>query len=76
MSGLVTTPNVARPDEIYERLIALHAGRNAEESRLINARLIMLLINHIGDEAILCEAIALAGNRSAGTNEERARDGQ
>lgn len=76
MSGLVTTPNVGRPDEIYERLVALHAGRTEEESRLINARLIMLLINHIGDEDILREAIALAGNRAAGSRAEGTGDGE
>ena len=61
MSALITTPNVARPDEIYQRLNALHAGRTEAESRRINARLILILANHVGDEEAILEAIRLAG---------------
>lgn len=59
---LITEPNTRDPDAVYERLIALHEGKSADESTRINARLIMLLINHIGDEQALFEAIALAGD--------------
>lgn len=60
MSLLVTTPNIATPDDIYARLIDLHDGLDAEQSALANAKLILLLANHIGDEAILAEAIHLS----------------
>lgn len=63
MTHLITKPNVSRPDDIYERLIELHAGRSVEESALIHARLVLLLINHIGDEQAVMEAIALAAQR-------------
>ena len=63
MSGLITSPNVARPDDIYQQLIELHAGRSDAESAIVNARLILLLINHVGDEEIVAQAIALAGRR-------------
>lgn len=64
MKRLVTSPNVARPDDVYQQLIDLHAGRSDEESALVNARLIMLLINHVGDADVIAEAIALAGERN------------
>jgi len=60
MSELITQLNVSRPDDIYEQLIELHAGLTEEESMRVNARLILLLLNHIGDESIVRDAIAAA----------------
>ncbi|MEZ5897201.1 MAG: DUF2783 domain-containing protein [Parvularculaceae bacterium] len=57
---LVTDSNIADPDGIYQRLIALHQDRSEEDSRKINARLILLLINHVGDRETVMEAIELA----------------
>lgn len=61
---LITTPNLTRPDETYARLIATHEGLDAAESHALNARLILILMNHIGDEAVLAQAMALAKNPS------------
>jgi hypothetical protein len=61
MGKLITAPNIARADEVYERLIDLHAGRSEAESMRINAKLILVLINHIGDEPTIYEAMAIAG---------------
>lgn len=58
--SLILTPNLADPDGIYEKLIALHEGRDTADSQRINARLIMTLINHIGDRETILEAIAVA----------------
>lgn len=60
---LITTPNLPDADGIYERLIALHEGRDEADSRRINARLILTLINHIGDREAVLEAIALAAGK-------------
>jgi hypothetical protein len=57
---LITRPNLARPDETYARLIAAHEGLDEVASHALNARLILILMNHIGDEAVLAEAMALA----------------
>jgi hypothetical protein len=57
---LITTPNVTGPDEVYEWLIDLHDGLSQAESHRINARHILLLVNHIGDRETVGEAIALA----------------
>ncbi len=58
--SLVTTPNLARVDDVYERLIEIHAGRSDEDSARLNARLILILFNHVGDPDAILAAIALA----------------
>jgi hypothetical protein len=60
MTTLNTGTNLADHDGIYQRLVALHEGLSDEESARANARLILLLINHIGDLAVIEQAIALA----------------
>lgn len=60
MTRLITSPNVKRPDEVYARLLDLHAGRDAADSLRINARLILTLLNHIGDEDVIFDAFDLA----------------
>jgi hypothetical protein len=57
---LVTAANMAKPDETYARLIATHDGLTEAESHALNARLILIPMNHIGDEATLAEAMRLA----------------
>ena len=52
-------------DDFYQALIEAHRGLSDEESLALNARLILLLSNHIGDLAVLREALALALQRSA-----------
>ena len=47
-------------DDFYAELLAVHEGRTKEESDAINARLILLLANHIGDRATLSEAMKKA----------------
>ena len=62
---LITTPNLTRPDETYARLIATHDGLTEAESHALNARLILILMNHIGDDAVLAQALTLARDPSA-----------
>lgn len=61
MPPLDTAPNLPAPDDFYDELIALHRGRTDEESALVNAKLILLLANHIGDPAVLRAAMVAAG---------------
>ncbi len=49
MATLNTEANIAAPDDFYERLIATHRGLTDAQSALVNAKLILLLANHIGD---------------------------
>ena len=57
---LITTPNLRNPDEAYARLIATHDGMTEAESHALNARLVLILMNHIGDDAVLTQALELA----------------
>lgn len=60
MSKLDTTIKLSRHDALYQKLLDLHEGRSEEESARINARLILILMNQIGDDKIIEEAIELA----------------
>jgi hypothetical protein len=60
MATLITEPNMAAPDDFYEQLIAMHRGLDEDASALCNAKLILLLANHIGDAEVLAEAMAAA----------------
>jgi len=60
MSALETSPNIAVPDDFYEALIALHRDLSEAQSALVNAKLILLLANHIGDANVLATAMAAA----------------
>jgi len=48
------------PDGFYEALINLHEGLSEEESRLVMAKLVLLLANQIGDSEVLDEALSVA----------------
>lgn len=60
MSTLNKEPNIARPDDFYARLLAAHEGLSKEDSDALNARLVLILSNHIGDSAVLEQALDLA----------------
>jgi hypothetical protein len=57
---LVTEPNLDAPDDFYEALIDAHRDLSPEASHALNARLILLLANHIGRLDVLRKALALA----------------
>ena len=58
--ALNTEPNIAAPDEFYEALIETHRALTTEQSALVNAKLILLLANHVGDLGILRKVMAHA----------------
>ena len=60
MTTLVTTPNLAAPDDFYEALIELHRGLSDAQSALVNAKLVLLLANHVGEAEVLRAAMAAA----------------
>lgn len=57
---LNTAPHLRDPDAAYAALVDAHRDLSPEQSRQLNARLILLLLNHIGDRAVLDAAIARA----------------
>jgi len=61
---LITTPNLDAPDDFYEALIDNHRDLDATASHALNARLVLLLANHIGRLDVLEQALAAA--RAAG----------
>ena len=66
---LVTDPNVARPDEAYAMILATHEGLSIDDSHALNARLVLILANHVGEMDVLAQALELArktGRRSEG----------
>jgi hypothetical protein len=66
MAMLNTEPNLAAPDDFYEQLIATHHGLSDDASALVNAKLVLLLANHIGDAEVLTQALASAREEIAG----------
>ncbi|MDI5934934.1 DUF2783 domain-containing protein [Halomonas sp. M4R5S39] len=61
MPRLELSPNFTDPDAFYAALTELHRECSEARSERINARLILLLANHVGDQQVLEEALAIAG---------------
>jgi len=57
---LITAPHLERPDDFYEALIDAHRDLPEAASHALNARLVLLLANHVGELAVLREALAAA----------------
>jgi hypothetical protein len=55
-------PNIPSADDFYEALIDAHRELSTEQSQMLNAKLILLLANHIGDMNVLREAMQIARN--------------
>ncbi len=60
MHHLETSGRIEDVDAIYNELVEAHRGLDPEESLRLQARLLLLLINHIGDPAVVREALAIA----------------
>ncbi|MFD1623923.1 DUF2783 domain-containing protein [Azospirillum griseum] len=60
MASLVTTARFANPDDVYQALIDSHRDLTPDQSATLNAKLILLLANHIGDSEVVAEALAIA----------------
>lgn len=55
-----TDPNIADPDAFYEAWVAAHEGLSDAESAELDARLVLLLANQVGDLQLLLDCIAAA----------------
>ena len=60
MSDLNLQPNIAGADDFYAELLAAHEGLSKEDSDALNARLVLVLANHVGDRGVLSEALKVA----------------
>jgi hypothetical protein len=57
---LITDPHLSAPDDFYEALIDAHRDLSLADSQALNARLVLLLANHIGALDVLKEALNAA----------------
>lgn len=60
MAKLQTAPRIADPDGLYEAIIEAHRDLDEPDARKLDAKLILLLANHIGDAEVVHEALAIA----------------
>jgi hypothetical protein len=62
MNGLILTPHFEDPDGFYAALIEHHRDLGETDCAALNARLVLILANHIGTQNVLLEALAVARN--------------
>ncbi len=55
-----TESNIADPDGFYEAWIAAHQGLDESRSADLDARLVLLLANQVGDMSVLLDCITAA----------------
>lgn len=60
---LSTSSNFAKPDDAFRAIVEAHRGLSDAQSADLDAALVLILANHIGDIAVLREAITLAKRR-------------
>jgi hypothetical protein len=66
--NLITTPHLSAPDDFYEALITAHHDLSVAQSHALNARLVLLLANHIGTQAVLQQALDAARDTNDASN--------
>ena len=64
---LITDANLSAPDDFYEALIEAHRDLTAPQSEALNARLVLLLANHIGHFEVLQQALHAARTSAGAT---------
>jgi adenosine deaminase len=57
---LITDPHLESADDFYEALIDAHRDLDAAQSHSLNAKLVLLLANHVGRQEVLKEALTAA----------------
>ena len=58
--SFTTEPNIASPDEFYEALIDAHRDLSIEQSHELNAKIVLLLANHVGELDVLKAVLSAA----------------
>jgi hypothetical protein len=74
--ALSTSSNFPKPDDAFRVVVEAHRGLNDEQSADLDAALVLILANHIGDIGVLREAIELAKRRMIDTNQQQAQQQQ
>ncbi len=58
--ALNLAPNILQPDQFYQTLIQAQSQLDEDQAMRMNAKLILLLANHIGDIEVLEQALKAA----------------
>jgi hypothetical protein len=74
--ALSTSSNFPKPDDAFRVVVEAHRGLNDEQSADLDAALVLILANHIGDIGVLREAIELAKRRMIDTSQQQAQQQQ
>ena len=73
---LSTNSNFARPDDAFRAVVEAHRGLSDEQSADLDAALVLILANHIGDLDVLNDAIVLAKRRMVATAQQQQQQQQ
>lgn len=65
-NSMKSTLNLQDADAFYEQLLDAHQGLSREQSELLNARLVLLLANQVGDAQVLRECVQAAARLPQG----------
>lgn len=60
---LSTASNFTKPDDAFRAIVEAHRGLDEEQSAALDAALVLILANHIGDIDVLREAVELGKRR-------------
>ena len=74
--ALSTNSNFAKPDDAFRMIVEAHRGISDAQSADLNAALVLVLANHIGDIEVLGEAIELAKRQLAGASQQQQQQQQ
>ncbi|CCD92004.1 conserved hypothetical protein [Bradyrhizobium sp. ORS 375] len=74
--ALSTASNFAKPDDAFRAIVEAHRGLSEKDSADLDAALVLILANHIGDITVLREAITLAKRRMIDTSQQQQQQQQ
>lgn len=74
--ALSTSSNFSRPDDAFRALVEAHRGLTEAQSADLDAALVLVLANHIGDMEVLREAIALAKKQMRAASQQQQQQQQ
>jgi hypothetical protein len=74
--ALSTSSNFEKPDDAFRAIVEAHRGLTDGQSADLDAALVLILANHIGDLAVLREAIELARRRMLDASQQQQQQQQ
>jgi Protein of unknown function (DUF2783) len=74
--ALSTRSNFESPDDAFRAIVEAHRGLSDEASADLDAALVLILANHIGDLDVVREAIDLARQRMLEASQQQQQQQQ